>query len=767
MQRFIILVILSLLSRLLYAQHAKPSGVSAKRIVPMTDTQHVNKLLKTSWIYIFKPQELNHDLDTALVMLRQAQELSKRLSYLRGLGMVNYGFFLVLLEKGDHIRANQYAQRAISIFTTAHCWQELGDLYLDMTRFYTLERDELPERVALYQKALNNYKLAGNIYKQGDVYKELADHHQIQENYARSLVELHNALTLYRQANRSNLERIYDLLGFVSGKLGDYKEALSYGYLAIKTAENQHDSTLQLCTIHNRLGLVYHALGQYKEANIQYQTALQIALKHKQNAYILNVSGNIAQLLLQQGKPGQALRFFTRMSMQYPPLSTESRLAIALHLLNIYSDLNQVDKAQFYCDQLVDLLAKKGNGSVELSAIYEAAIRFLIKSNQYKAALSYLKINQERGQRTGSTTVLSKNHFLWFKLDSLMANYPAAIRHYQQYESLQDSLLNLTKSRHIAQLEIQFETQKKDQDLRLKQRNIQLLTKQSQLQQNQLEQTTLLKNGTIAFTVLLVLLLGVGYSRYQIKQRSNTLLEDKQIEINRKNQELEHNLIEKEKILTDKEQLILEKDHLLDEREWMLREIHHRVKNNLQIITSLLNSQASYLTDKAALTAILESQNRVHAMALIHQKLYQSDRLSSISMGNYIQEIVNYLLVTYNRGTTIQKRIEIDPVELDVTLAIPLGLILNEAVTNSLKYAFPDSRSGSIGVKFSQLRSSHYQLIIWDDGIGFPDDIDPTQIRTLGMSLIRGLSEQIEGTLTIKQIQGVQLCLTFSEGQFV
>jgi len=350
-----------------------------------------------------------------------------------------------------------------------------------------------------------------------------------------------------------------------------------------------------------------------------------------------------------------------------------------------------------------------------------------------------------------------------FKVDSAQGNYPDAIRHYQKYQALNDSIFNERKSKQISQLSIQYETEKKDQDLKLKQQAIQLLTEQSQLQQNQLEQAATLRNGVIAGAILLILLLVLGFSSYRLKQQNNRLLEAKQIEINRKNHSLELIVQEKDHLLIDKEQLLKDKDHLLEEREWMLMEMHHRVKNNLQIISSLLHSQGSFLKDKVALSAIRESQNRVHAMALIHQKLYQTNRLSSVPMVTYVQEIVDYLINSFNMAETVHKEISVAPIDLDVTFAVPLGLILNEAVTNSLKYAFPGGRTGTLQIEFIEEGNRTYRLVIGDNGIGFPADLNPSKSRTLGMSLIRGLSEQIDGILHISQQNGVQISLTFVE----
>src|SRR5262249_22759774 len=141
------------------------------------------------------------------------------------------------------------------------------------------------------------------------------------------------------------------------------------------------------------------------------------------------------------------------------------------------------------------------------------------------------------------------------------------------------------------------------------------------------------------------------------------------------------------KMVTQKNEQL---QYLLKEKEWLVREIHHRVKNNLQIVMSLLNSQSAYIDNEPALTAIHDSQHRVQAMSLIHQKLYNSENLSSIEMSNYIRELAYNLRDSFNAGKHIRFNFNIESIEMDVSQAVPVGLILNEAITNSIKYAFPD-----------------------------------------------------------------------------
>jgi two-component sensor histidine kinase len=188
------------------------------------------------------------------------------------------------------------------------------------------------------------------------------------------------------------------------------------------------------------------------------------------------------------------------------------------------------------------------------------------------------------------------------------------------------------------------------------------------------------------------------------------------------------------------------------------------VKNNLQVIMSLLNSQANSLTDKVALSAIQESQHRVQAVALIHQKLYQNEGVSRIPMKEYIEEVVTYLEHFYDLPQPVHFQLAIDPIELDVTQAIPLGLIINEALTNALKYAFRDGRSGAICLSLRRLERRQLELAIQDDGVGLPADYNPSQSGSLGMTLMLGLSEQLGGALQVNSHPGLTITLTFSGG---
>jgi len=198
----------------------------------------------------------------------------------------------------------------------------------------------------------------------------------------------------------------------------------------------------------------------------------------------------------------------------------------------------------------------------------------------------------------------------------------------------------------------------------------------------------------------------------------------------------------------------------LEEKKVMLKEIHHRVKNNMQVIYSLLNLQAKGIADNAVRAMFEESRNRVGSMAMIHEKLYSSEDLAHIDFKEYLQGLVAGIAATYKRDD-IEFSIDMEPVFLDVNVGIPCGLIVNELVSNSLKHAFPDGRKGMVKLGVSINKQGVYVMTISDNGIGFPREVDFRASPTLGLQLVNALVGQLRGTLELLKIEGTAFSITF------
>ena len=205
----------------------------------------------------------------------------------------------------------------------------------------------------------------------------------------------------------------------------------------------------------------------------------------------------------------------------------------------------------------------------------------------------------------------------------------------------------------------------------------------------------------------------------------------------------------------------------LREKEVLLQEIHHRVKNNLQVVSSMLYLQSKNIKDKETLEMFQESEKRVRSMALVHERLYQSQDLARIDLAEYIQSLTNYLFRSYGADSNvITLKINADDILLDIDTAIPCGLIINELVSNSLKHAFSGGREGEICIELRADDDGRSTLIVSDNGVGFPEDLDFRNTESLGLQLVNMLTRQLEGTIELDRSDGTAVKITFTEPRF-
>jgi PAS domain S-box-containing protein len=205
----------------------------------------------------------------------------------------------------------------------------------------------------------------------------------------------------------------------------------------------------------------------------------------------------------------------------------------------------------------------------------------------------------------------------------------------------------------------------------------------------------------------------------------------------------------------------------LREKEVLLREIHHRVKNNLQIISSLLYLQSTYVRDDTTLDILAESQSRVKAIALIHEKLYQSEQLDKIDFAAYLHDLIAELFRTYRvRDDTVTVHEDIEGVRLGIETALPCGLIVNELVSNALKHAFPGCWTGEVWIALHSAEGGHFDLSVRDNGVGLAEGFDWRRSPSLGLQLVSDLTKQLGGKLEVRPDGGTNIHLRFAELQY-
>ena len=205
----------------------------------------------------------------------------------------------------------------------------------------------------------------------------------------------------------------------------------------------------------------------------------------------------------------------------------------------------------------------------------------------------------------------------------------------------------------------------------------------------------------------------------------------------------------------------------LQEKDVLLKEVHHRVKNNMQVVSSLLNLQSRRVKDPAVSEMFKESQGRIRSMALVHERLYQSTDLSRIEFSEYLRNLATHLFHSYQvDASRVQLKIEAEEVHLNINTAIPCGLIVNELVSNALKHGFPEGRRGQLGIDLRRVAGDGYVLRVMDDGVGFPEALDFRKTETLGLQIVNTLVSQIDASIDLAREQGTEFTIHFQEVKY-
>lgn len=715
-----------------------------------TEKEMISTLLQLGNAYVNREAEHTADLDSGLLYIGRAARMSASMKNPHWEARCYYVYSKAYRKKGMLDEGRAAIVRAREILQDANLPHDLGDVLMENGSYYSIDVEEqLKEKIRLYEEAAHQYHKAGATGDEAFALRMTGDCYHVWGKFEEALTILHKALALYKESGRKDLQGLYDLLGIIATSTGDYSLGMTYGLMAVRTAEEQHDSSLQLSTIYNRVGITHYQLGDYQQALDYSRKGLQIARRYKDTASILIISTNVVGTYLKTGKPKEALALLNHIVSIYKQPIFKDQLWIMANMVKCYVEMGEYDKAKVFVPRLQVFSRRMSAYNYYQTMIYDALISYYLAIMQYGTASYYCSLQADVCKKIGLVNVLSNNYLRWFRADSALKNYPAAIKHYQEYKIMNDSLFHVTKAGQIARLQVQYDIDKKDKDIRLQQQNIELLTRQGLLQRSALKQARFTRNVIISGTVLLLLVLILGFNRYQLKQQNNKQLQQKQDEIYEQNLSLQ--------------QLIAMQDKLLEEKEWLVKEIHHRVKNNLQIVMSLLNTQASYLHDADALEAISESKHRMHAISLIHQKLYQSENMALIDMQTYTCELVGYLKDSFEDVQRIYFDLQITEVKLDVSQAVPVGLILNEALTNAIKYAFRKDETGTVVVSLQYGLNNQLVLTVSDNGQGFPPGFDVRTQGTMGTRLMETLAEQLEGTITIREEQGISVTVSFKQ----
>ncbi|WP_276483500.1 histidine kinase dimerization/phosphoacceptor domain -containing protein [Paraflavitalea pollutisoli] len=673
------------------------------------------------------------DLQAATAAAAEINALGDRNDDHRCHGLAHLLQAKIMREAGDHPAAKKHSDEAIRLLDAYGTLAERAQAIIERGGTFTNEQQDLPQKIACYQQGATWFKEAGDTLEAAKINEFVADLYTLGRQYPRAIEVGLESLTAYQQLKYPRLQGVYSILGEAYHGNNNFVQSLRYNLLAVETGDKLHETGPLMATILNRVGLNYYSIRYFDQAMDFFNRSLTCARANNDSSATKTLLLNIADALSNKKELRRSIDTLAIAMRYIRPGNEYERVQPELIYLKNYTALGEYNKAAIHFHELDRAMSNPVFSGSSRQIIRLGLINYLQARGRYKETIPYLHAF-EQDEAPISLLRRADSKYLAFKTDSALHNTAAALQHFQQYKLLSDSLNSNYQSRQLGVLRLQFESERKDQDIKF-------LTQENELQQASLGKEKVVRNVIISGTCLLLVFLALLYNRYRLRKRTTFALEQQQNEINHQNE-------------------LLKK--LVSEKEWLLKEIHHRVKNNLQIIISLLNTQSQYLDNADAIAAIKNSQNRMYAMSLIHQQLYQPENLGKIDMSRYITDLIGYMKSSFDTAGRIYFRIDNDPIQLDVVQAVPIGLILNEAISNAIKYAFPGSRKGTIELALKSEGDAWCSLHMADDGTGMQDQPPTGEAPSLGMSLMQGLAEQLDATYELSSSdQGVSIDLRF------
>jgi len=518
-------------------------------------------------------------------------------------------------------------------------------------------------------------------------------------------------------------------------------EALSFSYAITSSFEKGFSAAYESIDISkkiapvreifgiNMMGLLYQKLGDDKEAlkwaqEAYYHPAIKQADKFTQWSAVFLLAQEHERLNDLDSGNHFALETLD-YSKRYFPFQENYPMMI---LARINSKRGKYDEAVNYCKRI--LMMSQGNEGFFENEVENELATIYFSQHQSDSAQKYADIALQGATHFKNYLVIENSSYLLSQ--AFEKKDPAKAYDYLKISAAaKDTVTNVEKTRQVKQLEIKEKQRVNDLHLAEKDAKDQLRF-----------------NTTVGLFLSALVIAFILYRNNRNKQKANLALQDKNDKIERTVSELN----------TTQASLLARNA----ENELLLKEIHHRVKNNLEVVSSLLALQSNQIDDENTKEAMLEGQNRVQSIGIVHQKLYQGKNLGAIEMKDYFINLSDSILDSFGAHKRVQVECVMNALNVDVDTAVPLGLIVNELLTNTIKYAFPDGRSGKVQIKLEQKSNGVLQMQISDNGVGKGSTINGTGF---GGQLISLLTQQLGGTMKEENSNGTHVFFEFKSAK--
>ncbi|CAH8281605.1 two-component sensor histidine kinase [Mariniflexile fucanivorans] len=498
-------------------------------------------------------------------------------------------------------------------------------------------------------------------------------------------------------------------LSWVDKKKGDLEQALQKDLSALKIMETLKDKE-GICDALTRVSEDLTRQNRLTEALEYAEKAIAIAEKHNLISEKFFVNFNAANVAMAKSNYEQSLAYYNKAlaicKEQNLGLATEADVTNGIG--NALKRLGKYPEAlESYKRCLALATAANYPNAISTVAANLGEVNMLL--GNYKEALSYQLETVKLQENNNDVSNLIENYNHVSTIYNKLGNYELALNYKQKAYSLRDSIASIESDAKMSELLTQYETNKKEETIAN--------------QEDKISQQKLIQTLSFGLLALLIGLLIFGFIGYRDRSRANKLLASKNSEI-----------------------------------ELLLKEVHHRVKNNLEIVSSLLALQSAQIKDPNTKEAIVESQNRVNSIGIVHQKLYKGSNLGAIEMKDYVLNLSETILDSFGAENKVHLNLAMNTLDLDIDTAVPLGLIINELLTNTVKYAFPDNNTGTITIKLEKQTNNMLHLEVADNGIG---KSGITQGTGFGSQLISLLTRQLNGTMTEDYSNGTSFVFNF------
>lgn len=687
---------------------------------------HIKELLKKGSYYLFKSGSSRIDLDSAFPFLLSAkQEADKRKDiYFQNAALAALGRYY--LQSKDAEKSKQSLSEAVELARRAN---NSTILFRALANSGSNSAFNDPQKEKDLNEALKLSQQLRDTIGEIDMLTRIYEIYFVRGKFDTVKTQLLNVTKLEDLIRYKHTHYNHRVLAFLNyhTKAWDWGSVFTECKAAVAIMEATRDLAFSNF-IYGAMAQIYSDFEDHEQAMYWLDKSIKQEAVNKAKRIWYRQFTLTAMDIAKMGNERQALDFVLKVISEYPPVTMNDKMNVA-HLLGYcYHALGETKLCEKYYATVEPFLDSLKGSPMERGPIFSGYMdlaRHQLSLGNIAATEKYFR-QAKLFADTTDVFNMARTHWMQYKLDSSAGNYLNALSEYRISRILDDSVYNLRKEKQFAELRIQYETETKDKD-------IELLTQKDKVQQATLRQSNFIKKITLAGIFVMLVVTGLVYNLYRNKRKANK-------EIHEKNLALEQ---------------------LVREKEWLVKEIHHRVKNNFHIVASLLEIQSSYLKNKEALSAIKESQHRIHSMSIIHQKLYQSETLSTIHMPEYIYELVEYLRESYGIRENIAFSLQIDKIELNHASAITLGLILNEAITNSIKYAFAKTSDKKISISLTRISDSQILLSIADNGRGLPPNFDSKLGASMGMELLQGLTDDLGGSFNIETHDGTRIKVIF------